>query len=103
MIRRLARAFALLTNATLAALVLGMALPGTHRVLYPETAGLTEIAPRVWTDAPDQATRLLALADTARANVGAFFGDRPPDPTLILCTTRRCARAFGIGGIRSTP
>jgi hypothetical protein len=98
MIRRLARAFALLTNATLAALVLGMALPGTHRVLYPETAGLTEIAPRVWTDAPDQTTRLLALADTARANVGAFFGDRPPDPTLILCTTRRCARAFGIGG-----
>lgn len=98
MTHRLERTFALLTNATLAALVIGMALPGTHRVLYPEAAGLTEIAPRVWTDAPDRSARLLALSETARGNVASFFGGRPPDPTLILCTTRRCARAFGIDG-----
>lgn len=95
---RLARAFAFFTNAALAALVLGMALPGTHRVLYPEAAGMIEIAPRVWSDDPKQAGRLISLVRTARANVAAFFGGRPPDPTLILCTTRACARAFGIGG-----
>lgn len=95
---RPARAFAFLTNAGLAALILGMGLPGPHHVLYPETASLTKIAPRTWTDAPDQAQRLLALADRARTRVSAFFDDPPPDPALILCTTPACARAFGIGG-----
>lgn len=98
MIRFIARTFAFLTNAALAALIVGTAVPGTHRVLYPETAGLTEIAPRVWTDAPQRQTELLTLAGAARANVAAFFGDAPPDPTLILCTSRDCAQAFGIGG-----
>ena len=98
MIRRLANAFAFLTNATLLALALGTVIPGTHRVLYPETAGLIKIAPRVWTDAPARSADLLTLARTARQNVADFFGDAPPDPTLVLCTTRDCARAFGIGG-----
>lgn len=98
MILRLATTFAFLTHAALAALVLGMALPGPHRVIYPEAAGLTEIAPRIWTDAPTRAERLLALRQTARSKVADFFGDAPPDPTLVLCATRRCARAFGIGG-----
>lgn len=98
MIRRLAHAFAFLTNAALLALALGTVIPGTHRVLYPETAGLIEIAPRVWSDAPGRSADLLALARTARQNVADFFGDAPPDPTLVLCTTRDCARAFGIGG-----
>lgn len=98
MIRRLANAFAFLTNAALLALALGTVIPGTHRVLYPDTAGLIEIAPRVWTDAPARSADLLTLARTARQNVADFFGDAPPDPTLVLCTTRDCARAFGIGG-----
>ncbi|RZW12530.1 MAG: hypothetical protein EX266_00935 [Rhodobacteraceae bacterium] len=92
------RAVSFLINAALAALVAGMALPGTHRVIYPEAAGLTEIAPRVWTDAPARVTDLIALAETARRNVGAYFGDAPPRPTLILCTRQKCARDFGIGG-----
>ena len=98
MTQRLATGLASLVNAALAALILGMVIPGPHRVIYPEAAGLTEIAPRVWSDTPADASRLLALARAARSNVAAFFGGRPPDPTLILCATRRCAAAFGIGG-----
>lgn len=93
-----ARAVAFLTNALVAALLLGAAIPGTHRVIYPESAGLVEVAPRVWTDAPQRAGELRRLANSARATVRDFFGDEPPKPTLILCTTRSCARAFGIGG-----
>ncbi len=98
MIRRLAWGFAALTNTLLAALILGMAFPGAHRALAPEAFGLSEIAPRVWTDAPGQGARYLALVEEARANVAAFFGDRPPSPTLILCATRACAARFGVGG-----
>ena len=94
----IARAFAFLTNALIAALLLGAALPGTHRVLYPESFGLTEIRPRVWTDAPGRESELLGLANEARATVRNFFGDEPPKPTLVLCTTRTCARTFGIKG-----
>ena len=90
--------FAFLTNAGLAALLLAAALPGPHRVLYPEAFGLTEIRSRVWTDAPHRADELLRLANTARSRVRTFFRDEPPKPTLVLCGTRRCARAFGIKG-----
>ena len=87
MIRRLALAFAFLTNVALAALVIGMALPGTHRVLYPEAAGLTEIAPRVWTDAPDRSARLLALAaverqEAMRPNEAGAGASHIPTPSL---------------------
>lgn len=98
MIRRLARSFSLLVNAGLMALFLSAALPGTHRVLWPGSFGLTEVSDRVWTDAPAQAGALRGLANQARQTVADFFGDVPPKPTLILCTTRACARAFGIGG-----
>lgn len=98
MIRRLARTFSLLVNAGLIALLFGAAIPGTHRVLMPEAFGLTEVSDRVWTDAPSRADELRGLANRARERVMDFFGDMPPKPTLILCTTRSCARDFGIGG-----
>lgn len=98
MIRRLARSFSLLSNLGLFLLVLAAALPGTHRVIFPASFGLTEISDRVWTDAPARADELRALANQARNTVRRFFADEPPKPTLILCTTRRCAREFGIGG-----
>ncbi|MEO1153260.1 MAG: hypothetical protein AAFV31_19035 [Pseudomonadota bacterium] len=96
--RRLARLFAFLTNALFAALVVGAALPGPHRILAPTAYSLTEIAPQVWTDAPGRSAELLGLTETARARVTAFFGDTPPRATLVLCSTRACADAFGIGG-----
>ena len=92
------KAFAFLTNTLFAALLLGAALPGPHRVLSPESFGLTEIAPRVFTDAPARDTELRRLANQARATVRSFFGDEPPKPTLILCATRTCANTFGIRG-----
>ena len=92
------RLFAFFTNAALAALLLGAAIPGTHRVLYPASFGLAEISPRVWTDAPGRATDLRALANRARTQVRIFFNDEPPKPTLVLCTTRDCAKTFGIRG-----
>ena len=98
MFRRAAQTFAFLTNACLAALAVGAAVPGTHRVLMPGAYGMTEIAPRIWTDAPARAPALLDLTQAARRQVAAFFGDTPPRPVLILCTTARCARTFGIRG-----
>ncbi len=92
------RFLSFLFNAVFAGLVAGAALPGPHRVAIAETFGLTEIAPRVWTDAPEQAPELLVLVNSSRKRVIDFFGNIPPRPTLVLCTQHSCARAFGIGG-----
>ena len=94
----LGKAFAFLVNGALVALLLAAALPGPHRVLYPQSFGLTEIRPRVRTDAPHRADELARLANTARSRVRTYFRDEPPKPTLVLCGTRRCAEAFGITG-----
>ena len=59
---------------------------------------MTEIAPRVWSDAPGRAGALLDLTEVSRATVVSFFGDVPPKPAIVLCTRRACAEAFGIGG-----
>ncbi|MGR3513961.1 MAG: hypothetical protein ACU0GG_14480 [Paracoccaceae bacterium] len=98
MIGRLAQTFSLLCNLGLAVLVLAAAVPGTHRVLFPGSFGLTEISDRVWTDAPERADELKSLANQARNTVRRFFGDDPPKPTLILCSTAACASTFGIRG-----
>lgn len=94
----LGRALSLITNGIIAAFVVGAALPGTHRVVFPEAYGLTEVSPRVWTDAPARAAELQALVKAAHAKVANFFDGPIRQPTLILCTTRNCARTFGIGG-----
>lgn len=98
MMRRPASTFALLFNILIAVLVVGAVVPGTHRVVMPAAYGLTEVSPRVWTDAPGRKDELLGLANRARKRVFDFFGDNPPRPTLILCTTKSCAQEFGIRG-----
>ncbi len=97
-IGRLAWLFSFACNALVAALVVGVARPGTHRMVMPEAYGMTEIAPRVWTDAPGRADELLGLAGSARARVESFFGDVPPRPLLVLCAGRACAETFAIRG-----
>ena len=94
----IARTFSFVVNALFAALVVGAALPGTHRVVMPDAYGLSEIAPHIWTDAPQRKDALLEMVTTSRAQVAAFFKDTPPRPTLILCATASCAKTFGIGG-----
>ena len=76
----------------------GVALPGTHRIVVPESYGLTEIAPGIWTDAPGRRGDLLALLNEAKGRVDAFFGDTSRKPNAILCATDTCAKNFGIGG-----
>lgn len=98
MIRRAARTFSLLFNLGLFLLVVAAARPGPHRVIFAESYGMTEISDRVWTDAPGQAEDLRSLANQSRNRVRQFFGDEPPKPTLVLCTTQSCADTFGIGG-----
>ena len=95
---RLARAFSFICNVLLLGLLVSFTQPGTHRVLSPGSFGLTEVADRVWTDAPERAGEIVGLVETSRERVGSFFGDAPSNPTLILCATRTCARDFGIGG-----
>lgn len=94
----LAAGFSFLINAIFAALVLGAAIPGPQRAVCPGCYGLSDIAPGVWTDAPGERARLLALRTEAETSVADFFGTPPPRLTTILCTTRGCAKAFGIGG-----
>ena len=98
LLSRLARGFSFLVNSLFALLVIGVLVPGPHRVVVPDAFGLTEIAPHVWTDAPDRGRELITLSDRARARVADFFGDAPPSPTLVLCATRACARTFGVRG-----
>ncbi len=98
MARILARLFHLVTVALLVAFVIASARPGPHRIFAPESFGLTEVSPGVWTDAPSQAQALRRTANIARRNVQEFFGGRLRKPNLILCTTPRCARDFGIRG-----
>lgn len=94
----LGRLFSFVCNVIVAALVVGAALPGSHRFVWPEAYGMVEIAPHIWTDRADRAEELLELAGTARGRVESFFGDVPPRPVMVLCATRECARTFGIGG-----
>ena len=93
----LAGIFARLSNALVIAMVIGLAIPGLHRVVLPSAFGMSEIAPQVWTDAPGRAVELRGLVEQSRARVAAFFGDIS-HPTIILCSTRTCADRFGIGG-----
>ncbi|MDA8585384.1 hypothetical protein N9L47_03845 [Rhodobacteraceae bacterium] len=90
--------FAFVSNGLIAAYLFGAAIPGTHRVITPESFGMVEIAPRIWTDAPTRGPELLNLVSAARTQVGTFFGDAPASPTMILCSKQACATAFGIGG-----
>lgn len=92
------RIFSFLSNAVVAALLIGVALPGSHRFVWPEAYGLVEIAPHVWTDAPERAGAYLDLVETARGRVDAFFGDEAPRGVVVLCARAACARDFGIGG-----
>ncbi len=94
----LARLFSFLANSVFAAVVAGFFIPGTHRVVLPQAFGLTEISPHVWTDAPGLADSLVQLVSRSRASVAEFFQDTPTNPALILCASRSCAEAFGIGG-----
>ncbi len=98
MLQGLAHSFSILVNVAAVAAIFAAAVPGTHRVIAPGSYGLTEVSDRVWTDAPARAAELRSLANRARSQIIDFFGDIPPKPTLILCTTRACARTFGIRG-----
>ena len=72
------RIFSFLSNAVVVALLIGVALPGSHRFVWPEAYGLVEIAPHVWTDVPERAGAYLDLVEAARGRVDAFFGDVAP-------------------------
>lgn len=93
----IARFFSFFVNAAFAAIVVGAAVPGMHRVVAPHYYGLSEIAPRVWSDTQRRG-KVLNLASQARNQVNEFFGYASARPTLILCETKACAKAFGIRG-----
>ena len=86
------------TNGGLMALALSMAFPGTHRAIAPASFGMVEIAPRVWSDAPARRTSHLQMIAEARGTIARFFQSEATTPLILLCSTRTCARSFGIGG-----
>lgn len=84
-------------NALFIAVVIALATPGSHRAVLPGVFGLTEIAPRIWSDAPQNAGAYRGLVANARRNVAAFFGTAN-NPVIILCSTQTCAQRFAIRG-----
>ena len=89
-----------LRAGSLAALVFaGLAwaeVPGPHRALTPELAGMVQVAPRLHVDAPGEAARVQALIAAAERRTAAFFGPLQADPVWVVCTTRACAEALAL-------
>ncbi len=74
------------------------AIPGPQRAFAPSLFGLTEIAPNIFTDAPDQAADWLSIYERANDRDRQFFGELLAAPRYILCTTMTCERTFGKRG-----
>lgn len=72
------------------------ALPGPNRAFTPTVFGLHKIAPNTHSNAPDKAHIHLALMSAARQRASEFFGPLTTNPRHILCTTKTCAKRFGL-------
>ena len=90
--------FSFVVNGLFAAICLSAAWPGPHRVVCPECYGLSEVAPRIWTDRPGRGAEFRDLVATSRARVAAFFASDASTPLVVICASKRCARDFGIRG-----
>lgn len=86
---------AILTGFTIIVLGVAMEVPNMYRALFPGLFGLEEIAPRIYTDAPDKAVMLTQMVRKAEENAGRFFDKTPAQPTYILCTKPSCEALFG--------
>lgn len=84
--------------ALIAGVIAAVVVPGPQRAFFPGTFGLTEIAPNVWTDAPERAEVLTAMVMAAEATSAQVFSSPAPRPRTVLCATPDCRAAFGIPG-----
>jgi len=71
------------------------AVPSPYRAVTPGLWGLENPAPDVYTDAPEEIGRILALIGRAEDTTRAFFGDLEKAPVWVICTTESCQRDFG--------
>jgi hypothetical protein len=69
--------------------------PGPWRALTPAAFGLTEVGPRVYSDAPAQGRAIMALIERSRNRAEALFGPGGWQPTYVVCTAAPCTRTFG--------
>ena len=84
--------------ALVAGVTAAVVVPGPQRAFFPGTFGLTEIAPNVWTDAPERAEVLSAMVIAAEATSAQAFSSPARRPRTVLCATQNCRAAFGIPG-----
>ena len=81
--------------ATCAAAVAAAALPGPHRLACPPCFGLSEIAPRVFTDAPAaEHRRIRQFWSRAEKDTAAFFGPLQSRPITVICQQGPCIETF---------
>ena len=76
--------------------VLYFEYPGWYRVITPARYGLSEIAPRVYTDDVAQSDRILKLVKAGEETSARFFGKTGAAPRYVFCTTEKCVEDFGI-------
>lgn len=86
---------AIVAGATIFMLGLALEIPNPYRALAPGLFGLTEVAPRIYTDAPARTAELTRMVVKAEENSRRFFGKTPAQPTYIICTEPKCEQIFG--------
>ncbi len=85
-----------ITAALIAAILLAyLAIPNYARVFTPSLFGVTEVAPDVFTDAPEDRDALLALIDASKTRAAGFYGTLKSEPRFVLCTRPVCQKRFG--------
>ncbi|GHA50305.1 hypothetical protein GCM10008927_14140 [Amylibacter ulvae] len=92
--------FLAIPNAIISAipmLLLGLYIstPGWHRALTPWAFGVTQVAPDIYSDAPERGPEFERMVAKAKTNAEKFFVTTRTKPIYIFCTKRPCHETFG--------
>lgn len=77
-------------------------IPSPFRVLTPTYFGAVKVSPGLYTDAPKRAPEFRAMIRKAKTNSAKYFGSSDHSPRMVICTTRKCAKAFGLKALGLT-
>jgi hypothetical protein len=71
-------------------------VPSPYRAATPTLFGMTQIAPNLYSDAPEHSASHTALVQAAAQSAAAYFDEPAHAPRIILCRTQACAGRFGL-------
>jgi hypothetical protein len=61
-------------------------VPSPYRAATPTLFGMTQIAPNLYSDAPEHSASHTALVQAAAQSAAAYFDEPAHAPRIILCT-----------------